>query len=98
MFLFLIECHTPLIPIQKSKYIDKVTRICDNEVGWNRRKRQMTKQTGNEKAYDTKTLSELLGLSTASVRKLGKEGKIGYSMCGAKMFFDAASVKRYLEG
>ena len=56
------------------------------------------KTLGKCNAYDTKALSEILGVSQAFVRKLGKSGKISYSFSGSKMMFDRDSVKKYLEG
>ncbi len=56
------------------------------------------KTRGKDEAYDTKALAEILGVSQAFVRKLGKSGKISYSLSGSKMMFDWDSVKRYLGG
>ncbi len=55
------------------------------------------KECDKSGSYDSRRLAALLGLSQASCRKLGKEGKIKYTMSGSKMLFDANSVKRYLE-
>ncbi len=48
--------------------------------------------------YDTKSLANVLGVSQAFVRKLGRTGKIPYSMKGSKMIFVAGDVKKYMEG
>jgi len=40
----------------------------------------------------------MLGLSQASCRKLAEDGKIKAFRDGKKMFYDGASVKRYMEG
>lgn len=46
--------------------------------------------------YDSKSLARILGLSQASVRKLAFDGKIKAFRDGKKMFYDVASVKRYI--
>lgn len=48
--------------------------------------------------YDSKTLARLLGLSQASCRKLAEDGKIKAFKDGKKMFYDGASVAKYMEG
>lgn len=56
------------------------------------------KGSDKPETFDSRRLADMLGLSQASCRRLGKEGKIKFTMSGSKMLFDADSVKRYLEG
>lgn len=48
--------------------------------------------------YDSKALAQMLGLSQASCRKLAETGKIKAFKDGKKMYYDGASVAKYIGG
>ncbi len=56
----------------------------------------MTRKIGNIKMYNTKEVSELLGLSELSVRKYLREGKIKAKKIGAKWYISNQELKEYL--
>ncbi len=56
----------------------------------------MKKENIEPKMIDSQRLSEILGLSQASCRKLARAGKIQYSMSGSRMVYDMDSVMRYI--
>jgi len=56
----------------------------------------MAQKIGNVKLYNTKEISELLGLSELSVRKYLREGKIKAKKIGAKWRVTNQDLREYI--